>query len=220
MKVSFPKTNINNKDLNKSLNIFTEKTIKAVRKKAEIKPAEFSEELTVLGINFEKKDKKGVLNNACKMLAEKVVSLGDNNLAGIIYSFLIKFNEGNAKLVEDFATNALAIAKRQHDPVHIMARANDLREAYKIIPPKNEKFMSVLYDEKHALNDIINNYDKLQKQSKNLKPKENYQALLAEVKCDIAKRHKDQNIVKQEFAEAKELYETLGLQEKANSIIL
>ena len=41
MKVSFSKANINNKDLNKSLNIFSEKTIKAVSKKAEIKPAEF-----------------------------------------------------------------------------------------------------------------------------------------------------------------------------------
>ena len=60
------------------------------------------------------------------------------------------------KLIEEFATNALKIAKRLNDPVGIMARANDLREVYKVFPPKNDKFMSILYDEKHALNKISN----------------------------------------------------------------
>ena len=217
MKVSFSKANINNKDLNKSLNIFSEKTIKAVRKKAEIKPAEFSEELTVLGINFEKKDKKGVLNNACKMLAEKVVSLGDNNLAGIIYSFLIKFNEGNAKLVEDFATNALAIAKRQHDPVHIMARANDLKEIYKVTAPASDKYLNVLYTEKRALNDIVKNYNNVQKRhntvARKMKPVGVYEVKLASVKYDIGKflAEKDPNLAKQELTESMAIYEKYGV---------
>ena len=203
---------------NKSFDIFSQQVLKNIKKGEKSNLKEFTNRLTSFTDTFE--TNKDIMNKKSKKFAETLVGLNKDNLASIVYSFLIKVNRGNVDIIEEFATNALKIAKRLKDSVHIMARSNDLREAYKIIPPKNEKFMSVLYDEKHALKDIINNYDKLQKQSKNLKPKENYQALLAEVKCDIAKCHKDQNLAKQEFAEAKELYEMLGLQEKANSIIL
>lgn len=202
----------------KSFDVFSQQVLKNIKRGENANLKEFTSRLTSFSDTFEV-DKSG-MNKKSKKFAETLVGLNKDNLASIVYSFLIKVNRGNIDLIEEFATNALKIAKRLKDPLHIMARANDLREAYKIVPPKNEKFMSVLYDEKHALKDIISNYEKVQKQNKNLKPKENYQILLAEVKCDIAKRQSDKNLAKQELLEAKELYETLGLKEKAQSITL
>ena len=216
MKVVFSKTCVS-KDINKSLSLFSDKTIKAVRKKSVIDISKFSEELTVLGINFEKQNKKPVLNKAGQKLAETIVSLGDNNLAGIVYSFLIKFNEGNSKIIEELATNALAIAKRQHDPVHIVARANDLKEIYKVVSPKSDKLLDVLYTEKRALKDIVTNYDNVKKRhntvSKKMKPVEVYEVKLASVKYDIGKLlvDKDTNLAKSELKESMAIYEKYGV---------
>lgn len=216
MKIMFSKNNIS-KDINKSLSSFSDRTVKALKRNFKINTSDFSEELTVLGINFEKQNQKPVLNKAAKKLAETIVSLGDNNLAGIVYSFLIKFNEGNAKLVEELATNALAIAKRQHDPVHIMARANDLKEIYKVVSPKSDKLLDVLYTEKRALKDIVTNYDNVQKRhntiTKKMKPVGVYEVKLASVKYDIGKLlvDKDPNLAKSELQESMEIYEKYGV---------
>ena len=216
MKIMFSKNNIS-KDINKSLSSFSDRTVKALKRNFKINTSDFSEELTVLGINFEKQNQKPVLNKAAKKLAETIVSLGDNNLAGIVYSFLIKFNEGNAKLVEELATNALAIAKRQHDPVHIMARANDLKEIYNVVSPKSDKLLDVLYTEKRALKDIVTNYDNVQKRhntiTKKMKPVGVYEVKLASVKYDIGKLlvDKDPNLAKSELQESMAIYEKYGV---------
>ena len=42
---------------------------------------------------------------------------------------MIRLNPKHTTVVEQVATNALAIAKRLNDPVHIMARANDLKKS-------------------------------------------------------------------------------------------
>lgn len=227
MKITFSKSYVS-KDINKSLSSFSERTVKALKRRSEIKPADFSEELNVLGINFEKQNQKSVLNKAGKKLAETIVSLGDNNLAGIVYSFLIKFNEGNSKLVEEFATNALAIAKRQHDPVHIMARANDLKEIYKVTAPASDKYLNVLYTEKRALNDIVSNYDNVQNRhntvARKMKPREVYEVKLASVKYDIGKFlvEKDPNLARKELSESMQIIEKHGVgpvYEKAKNLL-
>ena len=204
------------KPTNKSFDVFSQQVIKRVRRGQDVKINDFTKELTSFEDCFEAN--KNVLNKKSKQLAETLVASNKDNMASIVYSFLIKNNEGNIKLVEEFATSGLKIAKRMNNPVQIMARANDLREVYKIFPPKNEKFINVLYDEKHALNKIINNYDGLAKQNKGLKTKEEYQILLADVKYDIGLRHTDKNLAQQELIEAKKMYETLGLPDKAKLI--
>lgn len=199
---------------NKTFDVFSQRVLKNIKRGQRLNLQDFTKELTSFEDCFEAN--KNILNKKSKNLAETLVSLNKDSMASIVYNFLIKVNNGNIKLIEEFATNALKIAKRLNDPVGIMARANDLREVYKVFPPKNDKFMSILYDEKHALNKIINNFDNLQKQNKNLKPKESYQALLADVKFDIGTRHNDKNIAKQELSEAKTIYIKLGLDEKAS----
>lgn len=199
---------------NKTFDVFSQRVLKNIKRGQKLNLQDFTKELTTFEDCFEANE--NILNKKSKNLAETLVSLNKDSMASIVYNFLIKVNNGNIKLIEEFATNALKIAKRLNDPVGIMARANDLREVYKVFPPKNDKFMSILYDEKHALNKIINNFDNLQKQNKNLKPKESYQALLADVKFDIGTRHNDKNIAKQELSEAKTIYIKLDLDEKAS----
>ena len=204
------------KPTNKSFDVFSQQVIKRVRRGQDVKVNDFTKELTSFEDCFEAN--KVVLNKKSKQLAQTLVASNKDSLAGVVYEFLIKNNEGNIRLVEEFATSALKIAKRMNNPVQIMTRANDLREVYKIFPPKNERFISVLYDEKHALNKIINNYDSLTKQNKGLKTKKEYQILLADVKYDIGMRHTDKNLAQQELVEAKKMYEELGQVDKANKI--
>lgn len=201
---------------NKSFDTFSQQVLKNSRKGQAPMLKDFTKSLSSFSDSFN--TNKDAMNKKSKKFAEMLVGQNNDNLASIVYSFLIKLNQGNAALIEEFATNALKIAKRLKDSLHIMARANDLREIYKITSPKSDKFINVLFDEKRALKDIINNYEKLQKQNKNLKPKENYQILLADVKLDIGKYHPDKNIAKQELADAKNSYDLLGLKDKANSI--
>ena len=201
----------------KSFEVFSQQVLKSAKRGQKTNLKDFTKRLTSFTDTFE--SNKDVMNKKTKKFAETLVSLNNDSLASVVYSFLIKLNHGNLAVVEEFATNALKIAKRLKDPVHVMARANDLREVYKIVPPKGDKFINVLYDEKQALKDIIKNYDSIQAKSKKLKPKENYKTLLAEVQFDIGLRHKDKNVAQKELLEAKGLYLELGLEDKAAAII-
>lgn len=201
----------------KSFEVFSQQVLKSAKRGQKTNLKDFTKRLTSFTDTFE--SNKDVMNKKTKKFAETLVSLNNDSLASVVYSFLIKLNHGNLAVVEEFATNALKIAKRLKDPVHVMARANDLREVYKIVPPKGDKFINVLYDEKQALKDIIKNYDSIQAKSKKLKPKENYKTLLAEVQFDIGLRHKDKNVAQKELLEAKGLYLELGLEDKAAVII-
>lgn len=189
MKVKFDPSQINKKP-QVSFDIFAQKITKSVKKKEEIDLSAFSNELNVLGDVFEKQNNKYVMNKSSKKLAESLVGLGENNLAGIIYSFLIKFNQGNTELVKDLATNALAIAKRFKDPIHTMARARDLANIYKYTENGSSNHIKALYEEKRALQDIVNNYNTINKRHKTvkteIKPRENYDKLLCSVLIEIA----------------------------------
>ena len=78
----------------------------------------------------------------------------------------------------------LAIANRQKDSIHIMARSYDLKEIYKQTEYGSEKHLKALYGEKRALKDIVTNYDNVIKKyrtvTREAKPKETYELML----CD------------------------------------
>lgn len=201
---------------NKSFDTFSQQVLKGAKKGQKSNLKEFTHNLTSFTDSFEAN--KDVMNKKSKKFAEALVGLNKDNMASVVYSFLIKLNRGNLNMIEEFATNALKIAKRLKDPVHIMARANDLREVYKITPPKDNRFITILFEEKRALKDIVKNYDNIKSSNKSLKSKDNYKTLLADVQYDIGIRHQDKNIANQELSEAKALYEELGLTDKAELI--
>jgi len=188
----------NSKDVSnpvKAFDIFSNKVTKCIKKKESIDLPSFSAELLGLGDVFVRQNKTDVMTKSSKKLAEQLVNYGCGNLAGIVYSLLIKLNKGNPRIVEELATNGLAVAKRFNDPVHIMARANDLRLIYENTAPKSDKMIKVLYQEKRALDDICKNYNgaksRFQTLKKDMHPLENYEQMLCSIKIQIAQIIKD-----------------------------
>ena len=174
-----PKVNFNLSPARQKFETFSYNTLQRTKENRVVNPITFSNQLREIGDCFVDNEQKEVMNKCSKNLAETLVSQKSLELAGRVYSFLIKFNKGNKKYVEEFATNALIIAKRLHDPVHIMARANDLKEIYKYTQLGSDKHMRVLFDEKKALNTIIKDYEGAKKRYVSLytemKPVERYE---------------------------------------------
>jgi tetratricopeptide (TPR) repeat protein len=192
-------------------------------------PIKFSNELREIGDLFVNENQKEGMNKCSKRLAESLVNQKCIELAGRVYSYLIKFNKGNREAIEDFATRGLIIAKRMHDPVHTMARANDLKEVYKHTQFGSDKHLSVLFDEKKALNAIIKNYESAKRRyvsiHTEMKPIERYEEQLAGIKIEIAEilvKRKEFGAAKIELKEALEIYEKYGKganSEKAENIL-
>lgn len=195
----------------KEFDLFEKEVTDIVSKTEKITSDSFSTKLNIISSKFTKENKTDTLNKKCKQLAEKLVGLGDGQLAAIIYSLLIKINSDNVKIVEQLATNGLAIAKRFHDPVHIMARCENLRRIYSITEPQSDRLVKVLYDEKRALTNICKNYSGAQNRfmsiSKKMKPLENYEKMLAAIKLQLAKiiKNKEPNNAIFELESAYEL---------------
>lgn len=192
------------------------KTDSKIKKSIEINPIKFSKKVHTIGDAFIETKQRTALNNRYSEFAENLVSRGFNSLAGIIYSFLIKINRGNnTELVESFCIKALAIAKRLHDPVHIMARAKDLKEIYKVSEYGSERHSSMLRLMIKSLNTICNDYEKVQLRfctvKKEMKPVEHYKVLLAETKLEIAEilKTKSPKEAAREIAEANKILEEL-----------
>jgi len=211
-----PKINMNH--AYQKFDAFSTYIVNSVKKEKVINPLQFSNELRNIGDIFVSNGQKEIMNKKSKWLAETLVSMKNLKLAGRIYSYLIKLNKGNNKMIEEFAQNGLIIAKRLSDPVHIMARANDLKEIYKYTKPGSEAHLKVLFDEKRALTDIVRNYDNAKKRNvaivRDLKPIEDYEEKLAAIKIEIAEAflNSGKNIfdAKNELKEALKIYEKIG----------
>ena len=149
------------KNPGKSFDIFSQKVMKSIKRQEKVDASAFSCELMSIGDVFEKQGKKPVMNKMAQRLAETLV-----------------------KIAEQIALNALAIANRQKDSIHIMARSYDLKEIYKQTEYGSEKHLKALYGEKRALKDIVTNYDNVIKKyrtvTREAKPKETYELMLCE----------------------------------------
>ena len=199
----------------KRLDNFSAMVVDRIKKNKGVNTEIFADGLHSIGEKFSTPEQKTLLTKGAKRLAENLVNLDNGNLAGIVYSFLIKVNKGNNKVIEELATNALAIAKRIDDPIHVMARANDLKEVYKYTEPRSPKRVKILYEEKRALVRIVNDYDKLSQRTssrRGMKPREGYMAKLAAVKMEIGQAlfERDNKLARQELQESLEMYKILG----------
>lgn len=194
-KLIFDENKLQNPE--KAFDLFEHEVTRIVSKKEDVEPISFFAELKCIINKFLQNNQTEKLNKNSIRLAERLVGLGSGRLAGIIYSLLIKANSDNPELVVRLATNGLAIAKRFHDPVHIMARCEDLRRIYNVTCPQSEKMLKVLYEEKRALNSINKNYKSAQNRfitiSKEMKSLDNYQIMQGAVQIQIAKILKNSN---------------------------
>ena len=187
-----------------------------IKQKQSIDDISFYAELHAIGDSFTRQNQLTEMNKSSKRFAELLVSLGNGKLAGIIYSFLIKLNYNNPELVEQLATNGLAIAKRFNDPVHKMARAENLVKIYEKTQFGQTKHIQMLYTEKRALVQICKDYDKannkFQTITRKMKPFENYEKMLSAIKIKIAElimNDKPKDAIR-ELKEAKEIISKYG----------
>ena len=144
-----------------------------------------------LGDRFELQGQHHLMNTKSANFAEALVSKKQYNLASIIYGILIKNNGGNPFLLEYFGQKALAAAKKTKDPIHIMARADDLNRLYRVTEYGSKKHFKVLVDEEKALKTIISDYDlavdNYRTISREPLPIEHYEFMLCGIKMEIAK---------------------------------
>ena len=144
-----------------------------------------------LGDTFESQGQKHLLNSEGAILAQSLAARKEYDLSSIIYGILIKRNKENPFLLEEFAKKALASAKKTKDAIHIMARADDLNNLYRITEYGSKKHLKVLFEEKNALLSIINNYEGAIRNYRTIsrKPlsKEHYEFMLCGIRMEIAK---------------------------------
>ena len=193
---------------------FRQKIVTNVNKQQQISCDSFYAEFKTFTEAFEQNKKTQELNTISRSLIEFLVNKNQDHLAGIAYSVLIKMNEKNPKVVEELALKALAIATRFNDPVHKMARANDLVDIYSKSDRGGERHIKYLRIANRALMDICKNYDKsieprFKSISRKLAPLEKYELLLCDTKLKIAKytAHNELSNAKYELEEAKKLFE-------------
>lgn len=155
-----------------------------------IKTERLARDLYAVGQKCKETEKGNILTNCLTALAEKMRSAKQDNIAAIIYSFLIKFNADNPKLLKEFASKALDIAKEQKDSVHVAARAGEICQVYKTYDIHGASYLSCLHLRKKALNDVYTNYDtagaRYRTISRQINEKDIYLELLIKTKYDIA----------------------------------
>ena len=139
---------------------FRQKVVTNVTNQQPINCDTFYAEFKAFTVAFGQNKKTQELNIISRSLIEFLVNKKQDNLAGIAYSVLIKMNEKNPKAVEELALKALAIATRFNDPVHKMARANDLANIYSKSERGSERHVKYLRIANRALMDICKNYEK------------------------------------------------------------
>ena len=150
----------------------------------------FSNDLHVIGKKCRTPEKQNILNNCLIALAERMINLKQDNLAGIIYSFLIKFNKDNLVVLKQLIPKALEIAQKQNDVVHIAARTGELCQIYRNTHIHGANYLACLNTRKNALQNICLNYDKAKEKyrtvSRQISTKDMYIELLIKTKIDIA----------------------------------
>ena len=214
MKIIFRPKEYNKPD--RAMAVLSFKVKQGIKQKQEIDLSSYYASLMGISEGFQRQNNLKRFNDSAQQLAETLVGLGKGNLAGIIYSILIKLNSQNSTIMEQLATNALAIAKRFHDPVHTMARAENLVRIYEKREFGSHKHLDLLYTEKRALVDICKDYKKSKRRfqsiSSRMKPIENYERMLAGVKIKIAEiiMHKEPKAAIEELQGAKSLIEKQG----------
>ena len=178
-------------DTQKVFNTLSKNVRTAIAKGEYIDARMFSESIRTIGDSFEHQGQKYIMNYKGAKLAKELTDKKQFNLASIIYSFLIKNNEQNPVLCEDFAKKGLKLARRVQDPIHIMARLDNLNNLYRKTEYGSKKHIKTLVEEKEILRKIVKKYKNCINQyntiSRQALPKEHYEFMLCGIKMEIAK---------------------------------
>lgn len=123
-------------------------------------------------------------------IANMFIQCGNADFAGIICSMLVKLEQLPFEMREKYILQAIDVAKRQNDTIHLVSRLEDLHREYVNIGDKN-KTLKILIKEENTLKEIVGDFETAQKNFKTLFYKnenvENFENLLATIQVDIAK---------------------------------
>lgn len=160
------------------------------RQNKHIKPNALASDLYDIGEKCKTPERENILNNCLTSLADNMMTINQDNLAGIIYSFLIKFNKDNPVKLKQILPKALNCAKIHDDSVHIAARCDELSKIYQCYEIHGSNYLSCLKLRKKALKNICLDYEavkgKYRTISRQLNSKDKYVELLIRTKIDIA----------------------------------
>lgn len=138
-------------------------------------------------------NKNGLFKDFLLRLEAFALGMEDSNLldiAGMVFSKLAKFPTTD-EMKEQFLRGGLRIARKQRDPIHILARIVDLKKLYESNGNNNQRF-KMLFQEEKALTNIVENFEKAQGSyrtvAKGTASIDKYRLQLARTKVDIAKK--------------------------------
>lgn len=138
------------------------------------------------------------------------------DFAGIIYSALCKLTQYFPEQLEMFARKGFLSAKANKDPIHMMARLNDLRKIYFRNPDKLYEYIQVLYKQEKCLKELTQNYEKAVSSYQSVNripaPREDYEVMLAHVQTEIGKitKRKHPHDAKAKLISAREIFKNKG----------
>ncbi len=123
-------------------------------------------------------------------LVNGLESRGLNDIAGIIYSGLVKIPTLSYEIKENIILKGLKNAKNNGDNVHILARIVDLKYLYKNCKAK-KKYIKTLFEEEKILKSIVSEYEKNKSAyrtvARSMSTIEKYNFKLATSKVDLGK---------------------------------
>ena len=178
-------------DALKAFKNLSKKVHTSISKGKSIDSRSFASTMRIIGDTFEMQGQKYLMNYNGAQLAENLSKQNEHNLASILYGILIKNNNNNPVLTEEFARKALQNAKKTKDPIHIMARADDLNRLYRITEYGSEKHLKVLMEEKKALLKIVSDYKKAVRSYRTISRLplsiDHYEFMLCGIRMELAK---------------------------------
>lgn len=183
-----------------------------------VSPQDFAEKFRLIQKKYLKSNERDAFLRESEIFADKMLDKNQYDFAGILLSSLCKLTRYNPDELESFAYRGLELAKVNNDPIHAMARLNDLRQIYFRVYDKFPQYLKILFEQEKCLKQILNDYDGAQESFRSVvkKPasKQDYEMMLAHVQTDIGKVTKRKNpIFAQEMLlQAREFFERKGIE--------
>ncbi len=185
-------------------------------KQQQISPRTFAEEFGKIQKIYLKDKQRDLFCAEADAFAGRLVQTENHDFAGIIMSALCKLTEWMPEKLESFALKGYEIARANGDPVHMMARLNNLRKIYQGDYNRLYDYVQVLYKQEKCLKELTNHYDTLvnsfRSVTRTLAPKTDYENMLAYVQTEIGKltRKKHPNDAQAKLLNAREIFEKRG----------
>ncbi len=176
----------------------------------------FSEEFGKIQRQYLIEKQKDLFCSEADRFADKLIEYENNDFAGIIMSALCKLTQFFPEKQEPFAIKGYEIAKANGDPIHMMARLNDLRKIYYRRPEKLYQYIQVLYKQEKCLKELTRNYDNAvnsyQSVTRQAAKQRDYEQMLAHVQTEIGKitKRKHPHDAKSKLLSAREIFEQRG----------